>query len=361
MKRVLPILSSGRSPGLVNQSGRSPAPRGDATENAPLTDRFERPIESLRVSVTDRCNFRCFYCIDDEDMQWMPRAHLLSLEELARVVRVAVSAGVRKVRFTGGEPLLRRNLPRLVEMVAALDVEDLALTTNGVLLERFAPSLANAGLKRVNVSLDSLDAATFRRITRRDALASVLRGIEAARRAGLDPIRVNCVAIRGVNDHEALDFAHLARKTGVEVRFIEFMPLEHGTRWGDDALVPGHELRGRIEAAFPLTPKLGGDPHAASRDWVFADGAPGAVGFIDSVTRPFCRRCNRIRLTADGMLRTCLFSLHEHDFKTPLRAGESDAQLFERLQRAVATKEKKHHVTDGLFVKPERTMSQIGG
>jgi cyclic pyranopterin phosphate synthase len=327
-----------------------------------LVDRFARRIESLRISVTDRCNFRCVYCIPGEDIEWLPRAELLSLEEMARLARIAVGAGVRRLRITGGEPLLRKNLPSLVAELAVIPgLEDLALTTNGTELPRLAQPLAEAGLRRVNVSLDSLDDATFAKLAQRDALDAVLAGLDAAEAAGLTPISINCVAIRGVNDGEVVDFAKLARERGCEVRFIEFMPLEHGQRWGPDALVPGAELRARVEAVFPLAPSPDQDPHAPSRDWVFADGAPGTLGFIDSVTAPFCASCNRIRLTADGKLRTCLFSLREHDLRGALRAGASDAELELLLRAAVGAKELKHHITDGLFVKPERSMSQIGG
>ncbi len=326
-----------------------------------LTDSFGRRIESLRISVTDRCDLRCVYCIP-EDIEWLPRAQLLSLEEIARLARLAVAGGVRKLRLTGGEPLLRRDLPRLIEMLSAITgLDDLALTTNGTQLARLAGELKRAGLERVNVSLDSLDRETFQRMAQRDALAHVLRGIDAAAEAGLWPVRINCVAVRGLNDGEAVAFAELARTRGFEVRFIEFMPLEHGERWGRDVLVPGRELRARIEERFALVPDPAQDPHAPSRDWRFADGAPGLVGFIDSVTEPFCAACNRIRLTADGKLRTCLFSVREHDLRALLRGGASDGEILERLHGVVATKELKHHITDGLFVKPERTMSRIGG
>jgi cyclic pyranopterin phosphate synthase len=351
-----------RSP-LVDPRSPLVDPRSPLVDpRSPLVDRWARHIESLRISVTDRCNFRCLYCIPDEDIEWLPRERLATLEELARLARVAVSCGVRKIRVTGGEPLLRKNLPVLIEALAALPgLDDLALTTNGTELPRLARALAAAGLRRVNVSLDSLDRATFARITQRDALPEVLAGLDAAESAGLLPIHVNCVAIRDVNEDEAGAFAELARARGLEVRFIEFMPLEHGHRWGPDAMVPGRELRERIEAVHRLVPAPDGDPHAPSRDWLFADGAPGRVGFIDSVTAPFCASCNRIRLTADGKLRTCLFSLREHDLLGPLRAGASDEELAGRLREAVLGKELKHHIGDGLFVKPERTMSQIGG
>jgi cyclic pyranopterin phosphate synthase len=326
-----------------------------------LVDGWSRRIESLRISVTDRCNFRCVYCIP-EDIEWLPRAQLLRFEEITRIARVAVACGVRKLRITGGEPLLRKDVPELVGALARIPgLEDLALTTNGTELARLAKPLYEAGLTRVNVSLDSLDRANFTRLAQRDALDAVLAGIDAAEGVGMAPISINCVAIRGANDHEVVDFARLARERGFEVRFIEFMPLEHGQRWGEHALVPGRELRERVEAVFPLVASPEQDPHAPAKDWAFADGAPGLLGFIDSVTAPFCSTCNRIRLTADGKLRTCLFSLREHDLLGPLRAGITDEELAERLAAAVATKELKHHITDGLFVKPERTMSRIGG
>ena len=345
-------------------SGEGPPAPQEAGEAAAglLCDRFGRRIENLRISVTDRCNFRCLYCIPDPDITWLPRQELLRLEEIARLARIAVAVGIRKLRITGGEPLLRKNLPSLIEELAALPgLEDLALTTNASELPRMAPALAAAGLQRVNISLDSLDRECFQRIAQRDALHLVLAGIDAAVRAGLHPISINCVVIRGENEGEVLDFARFARERALEVRFIEFMPLEHGHRWGRDALVPGRELRERIESVYPLAPSADRDPHAPSRDWIFRDGAPGMVGFIDSVTEPFCADCNRIRLTADGKLRTCLFSLHEHDLRGPLRDGESDAAIAARLHTAVQSKELKHHISDGLFVKPQRTMSQIGG
>jgi cyclic pyranopterin phosphate synthase len=329
---------------------------------APLQDSFGREIKSLRISVTDRCNFRCIYCIPNENIEWLPKAELLTFEEIVRLARIAIGLGVSKLRLTGGEPLLRKNLPFLVEELAALPgLEGLALTTNATELTRLAKPLAKAGLERVNISLDTLDRENFARMAQRDALPRVLEGIDAAVAAGLQPISINCVVIRGMNDHEVLDFADLARTRGFEVRFIEFMPLEHGQRWGEHALVPGKELRERVEERYPLDASPEQDPHSPSRDWVFRDGAPGTLGFIDSVTAPFCAECNRIRLTADGKIRTCLFSLREHDLLAALRSGEDDAQVSDRLRAAVKTKELKHHITDGLFVKPERTMSQIGG
>jgi len=327
---------------------------------SPLADGYGRRIENLRVSVTDRCDLRCFYCIP-EDIEWLPRKALMTFEEIERLARLAVAAGVRRIRVTGGEPLLRKDLPRLIHKLGAVPgLEDLALTTNATQLERLAQPLVEAGLRRINVSLDSLDPVIFHELSRRDMHAQVLRGIDAADAAGL-PISVNCVVIRGKNDHEAVGFARLARERGFDVRFIEFMPLEHGQRWGSDVLVPGRELRKRIDEVYSLRPHPEGDPHAPSRDWVFQDGAPGLVGFISSVSEPFCALCNRVRLTADGKLRTCLFSLREHDLLGAMRAGAGDGALLALLQGAVGTKELKHHITDGMFVKPERTMSQIGG
>jgi cyclic pyranopterin phosphate synthase len=299
--------------------------------------------------VTDRCDLRCFYCMP-EDVEWLPRKELMSFEEIERVARLAVASGVRKLRLTGGEPLLRKDLPGLVERLAPIpDLEDLALTTNATQLTRLAEPLRQAGLRRVNISLDSLDPENFRVLTRRDAHAQVMAGIDAADAAGLHPMSINCVVIRGRNDHEVVDFARFARERGFEVRFIEFMPLEHGSNWGSDVMVPGAELRERIGEVFPIEPHPEPDPHAPSRDWVFRDGAPGLVGFIDSVTQPFCSDCNRVRLTADGKIRTCLFSLREHDLLGALRAGADDTELVALLHGAVATKEKKHHITDGMF------------
>lgn len=328
----------------------------------PLVDRFGRSIESLRVSVTDRCDLRCFYCIPDESIEWLPRAELLTLEELVRVVAVAVDCGIRKVRITGGEPLLRRGLDSLIgDLSGIAGLDGLALTTNATSLARRAEGLRAAGLRRINISLDSLRRETFLQMTHRDRLEEVLAGIDAAARAGMKPIRINTVPIRGVNDDEILDFVELARTRGFECRFIEFMPLEAGSTWARDRLVPGAELRERIGAVHPIVPDASIDPSQPSRDYLFADGAPGKVGFVDSVTNAFCRQCNRIRLTADGKLRTCLFSLDEIDLLGPLRAGADDGALAQILHAAVARKEKKHHISDGLFVKPDRTMSAIGG
>jgi cyclic pyranopterin phosphate synthase len=329
---------------------------------APLIDTFGRRIESMRISVTDRCDLRCFYCIPDEEIEWLPREELLSLEEMARLARVAAACGVRRVRITGGEPLLRRSLDSLIEDLAGIEeLASIALTTNATSLAKRADLLYKAGLQRVNISLDSLRPETFFRLTRRDRLDQVLAGIDAAQRVGMRPIRINTVPIRGINDDEVLDFVEMARERDLECRFIEFMPLERGATWGRDRMVPGAELRERISEVHGIVPDESIDPSQPSRDYLFVDGAPGKVGFVDSVTQPFCRRCNRIRLTADGKIRTCLFSIDEIDAIGPIRSGASDDELARIFHGAVARKEKKHHISDGLFIKPDRTMSAIGG
>ncbi len=327
-----------------------------------LIDRFDRRIENLRISVTDRCDLRCFYCIPDEDIEWLPREEILTLEETARIARVAVGEGVRKIRLTGGEPLLRKGLEHLLRDLHGIPgLADVALTTNGTSLAKKAAVFYAAGLTRINISLDTLRPETFFQLTKRNRLEQVLAGIDAADDAGMAPIRINTVLIRGINDDEVLDFVERARERGFEWRFIEFMPLEAGQIWGEDRMVAGSEVRARIEERYPLLPDPTIDPSQPSRDYTFADGAPGKVGFIDSVTEPFCGNCNRIRLTADGKVRTCLFSLDEIDLIGPLRAGATDDDVARILHAAVARKEKKHHITDGLFVKPDRTMSRIGG
>jgi cyclic pyranopterin phosphate synthase len=302
-----------------------------------LTDGFGRVHDDLRVSVTDRCNLRCAYCMP-VDPEWFPRAEILSYEETARLVRIAVGMGVRTVRVTGGEPLVRRDVDRLVRLISTMDgVDDLSLTTNGVLLEERAPALRAAGLRRVNVSLDTLDPDRFASLTGRRELPRVLRGLEAAARAGLAPVKVNTVLLRGTNDDEAEALVALARERGWEIRFIEFMPLENGGTWDISRVVSGPELRRRIGARWPLEPVAPEDPHAPATRWRFEDGR-GHVGFIDSITAPFCGDCSRLRLTADGKFRVCLYDPAETDLKGPLRAGESDEELAGRMAAAVAAK-----------------------
>jgi cyclic pyranopterin phosphate synthase len=327
----------------------------------PLVDGHERAIGDVRVSVTDRCNFRCQYCMPAEGLPWLHRDELLTYEEIARVVGLLGSMGVHDVRLTGGEPLARRELWRLVEMLSAdPDVHDLSLTTNGYMLERQVGRLVQAGLRRVNVSLDSLAPDRFFQLTRRDALAQVLEGLEAAERhPELRPIKVNVVALKDFTEAEVVRFAEFARRHPYEVRFIEFMPLDADRAWSRDRVLPNEEVRRLIDAAYPLEP-LGREHSGTSRRWRFADGK-GEIGFISPVTEPFCGDCNRIRLTAEGGLRTCLFSMRETDLREPLRAGASDDELEAIIRAAVWRKELKHHVNDPGFVQPARTMSQIGG
>jgi cyclic pyranopterin phosphate synthase len=313
------------------------------------------------VSVTDRCNFRCQYCMPAEGLTWLERSEVLSFEEIERLIRLLAAMGVHDVRLTGGEPLVRRNFPMLAAMLAAVPgVEDLSVTTNGFLLERDARALVEAGIHRFNVSIDSLQRDRFYALTRRDALDRVLRGLETlAAFPEAHPIKINAVAMRGFTELEALPFAELARTTAFEVRFIEFMPLDGDRSWSPDKVLSGAEIRSAIEAVYPLEP-LPREPHATARVYRFADGH-GRIGFINPVSEPFCGDCNRIRLTADGRLRTCLFSLRETDLRGPLRAGATDAELETIIRDAVWRKELKHHVGEPGFVQPARTMSAIGG
>jgi len=329
--------------------------------SAPLVDGHGRAIGDVRISVTDRCNFRCQYCMPAEGLPWLDRSALLSYEEIERLVRVLAGMGVHDVRLTGGEPLVRKDLWRLVERLSALDdVRDLSLTTNGYLLERQVGDLVRAGLRRVNVSLDALAADRFFALTRRDSLAQVLAGLAAAERhPELRPIKVNVVAIRGFTEDEVLGFADFARRNPYEVRFIEFMPLDGDRAWDRSKVLPNAEVRAIIESRYPLE-SLGRERSGTSRRWRFADGV-GSIGFISPVSEPFCGDCNRIRLTAEGRMRTCLFSMGETDLRAPLRGGATDAELEQVVRDAVWRKELKHHVNDPGFVQPVRTMSQIGG
>jgi cyclic pyranopterin phosphate synthase len=327
----------------------------------PLVDGHGREITDLRVSVTDRCNFRCQYCMPAEGLPWLEREEILSFEEIERLVRVMTGMGVTDLRLTGGEPLVRREFPRLVGMLAAVPgIEDLSLTTNAYLLERQADALVEAGITRVNVSIDSLQRDRFFQITRRDSLPQVLRGLEAiARHERVRPIKVNAVAMRGFTEEEALPFAEFARTTSFQVRFIEFMPLDGDHAWSPDQVLTGDELREIIHRVHPLE-EAPREPHATARVYRFADGQ-GEIGFINPVSEPFCADCNRIRLTADGKLRTCLFSLHETDLREPLRSGASDAEVEAVIRDAVWRKELKHRVGEPGFRQPPRTMSAIGG
>ncbi|HVE68396.1 MAG TPA: GTP 3',8-cyclase MoaA [Solirubrobacteraceae bacterium] len=330
-----------------------------ATE--PLLDGHGRRIGDVRLSVTDRCNFRCQYCMPADGLPWLERAEVLSFEELARLVGVLASMGVGDVRLTGGEPLVRRELPRLAGMLRRLPgVREIALTTNGYLLERDAAALVGAGVDRFNVSIDSLQRDRFFAMTRRDALPQVLRGLEAlAAFPEAHPIKVNAVAMRGFTEDEVLPFARFARTEPYEVRFIEFMPLDADQAWTPDAVLSGDEIRAIVESRWPLV-EAAREAHATARVFRFADGR-GSLGFVNPVSEPFCSDCDRIRITADGRLRTCLFSLRETDLRGPLRAGASDDELSEIVRDAVWRKELKHRVNEPGFVQPERTMSRIGG
>ncbi|HEY1738090.1 MAG TPA: GTP 3',8-cyclase MoaA [Acidimicrobiia bacterium] len=330
----------------------------------PLIDPFARRVKDLRISITDRCNFRCTYCMPEEGMEWLSRSEVLSYEEMTRVAAVCVRHfGFEAIRITGGEPLVRAHVVRLVEMLARLDV-DIAMTTNGVKLGELAHDLAAAGLDRVNVSLDSLRRERFLALTRRDELDRVLEGIDAALDAGLDPVKVNAVVIRGVNDDEVVELAEFGRNRGVGMRFIEFMPLDGSGEWTRERVVPAGEILERIDAVHPIKRTVGaGEP---AQRWEYADGR-GDVGVIPTVTEPFCGDCDRIRITAEGHLRTCLFAIDETDLRAELRgpdgldAPDLDARLAAAITGAVGTKWAGHSVGRDDFVRPARSMSQIGG
>jgi len=328
----------------------------------PLIDPFERQVQDLRISITDRCNFRCTYCMPAEGMQWMDRAELLTYEEQARIARVCVDRfDFGAIRVTGGEPTLRAHLARFFTMLAPLGI-DLAMTTNGVRLPELAHDLAAAGLRRVNISLDTLRPDTFKELTRRDELDRVLAGVDAALDAGLDPVKINCVVMRGVNDDEVVDLAAFGRARGVGVRFIEFMPLDAQGEWSMDRVVPAREILDAIDAVFPLAvDRVPGSGHVEPAErYEYADGR-GDVGVIASVTEPFCGSCDRIRITADGKLRTCLFALDETDLRAVIRDGGTDDDLVTAITEAVGTKWAGHQIGQVTFIRPPRSMSQIGG
>jgi len=324
-----------------------------------LKDKFGRVIRDLRLSITDRCNFRCGYCMP---AGFVPKAHrdILTFEEMARIVTVLAGEGVEKVRVTGGEPLLRRNVEGLVRILRAIPgIRDIALTSNGWFLGEHVDALKAAGVDRLNVSLDSLRRDRFKELTGVDALDRVLQSLETASAAGFFPVKVNCVVMRGENDDEVLDFAAFARRTGHSVRFIEFMPLDSGHAWDRSRMVAGREIVEAIDARYPLT-AVRGNPSETALRYTFADNA-AEIGVIAPVTRPFCGACNRLRITADGKVRNCLFSLAEHDLMTPLRNGASDDDLREVLRLAVLEKEAGHRINEPDFQQPLRTMSCIGG
>jgi cyclic pyranopterin phosphate synthase len=327
-----------------------------------LKDGFGRTIDDLRISLTDRCNFRCIYCMPVEGLAWLSKSEVLHSDEILHLARIFIGLGIRTVRLTGGEPLMRQDIDTLTEGLTRLEPTlDLSMTTNGFFLQEKARCLAAAGLKRINVSLDSLQPERFARMVRRDGqlIFKILDGLQVARDAGLHPIKLNCVVIRGYNEDEVVDFARLGREHDYQVRFIEFMPLDAQGGWSRQAVVPGAEIRARIHAVLPLAPASanGTEPATVHR---FADGR-GSIGIIASVTEPFCDHCNRVRITADGQLRTCLFSLHEHNLKGLLRSGATDEELANFILGAVWNKEAGHKINQLDFVRPSRSMAVIGG
>ena len=330
--------------------------------NAPLVDGFGRVHTDLRISVTDRCNIRCFYCMPAENVQFKPRSELLTFEEIERFVSVVAAMGVSKVRLTGGEPLVRRDLHRLIANLAQIGgITDIAMTTNGILLAEQAQELKDAGLRRLNISLDALDAETFRTISRRDGLDKVLEGIAAAQRIGFGKIRLNAVAIRNLTEAEILPLARFARQHGLELRFIEYMPLDAEGNWDREQVLNGEEIRRTIEEHIgPLEPLPVTDPSQPATDYRFVDGG-GTLGFINPVTQPFCSDCNRLRLTAEGQVRNCLFSIEEGDARQVLRGGGSDEELAALIRASIGAKKAGHGINSDEFIRPSRAMYQIGG
>ncbi|WP_166827682.1 GTP 3',8-cyclase MoaA [Thalassoroseus pseudoceratinae] len=327
-----------------------------------LVDSFGRVHNNLRISVTDRCNIRCFYCMPAENVQFMQRAQLLSFEEIERFVKLAVPLGVDKIRLTGGEPLVRRDLPSLIERLAAIpQIRDIGITTNGILLAEHAQAMWDAGLRRINVSLDALDPVKFQEITRREGYEQVLEGIQEAQRVGFDPVKVNAVSIRGMTESEIVPFGKFARETGAEIRFIEFMPLDADNAWEREKVLYSQEIIDVLSQEIaPLKPLPTQDPTAPATDFEFADGI-GRIGFIGSVSQPFCQSCNRFRLTADGKIRNCLFSLEETDIKSMLRGEASDDKIREAVRESIRGKWEGHEINTARFLQPDRPMYSIGG
>src|SRR5436190_4382003 len=349
-----------------------------------LSDSFGRVMRDLRVSLTDKCNFRCLYCLPETEeaanfyrtkfdavhnpnpnlnpkLSFKPRTALLSFEEIERLVRIAVNLGIQKIRLTGGEPLLRKDIEHLVDRLSRIrGIEDLAITTNGFLFAQKAEALKSAGLKRASFSMDSLDRDNFRRITGRDGLIEVLAAIRLAKRLGMNPVKVNAVVIRGLNDHEIESLCRFAIEEEISFRFIEFMPLDSSRAWLKDLVVSGREILERLRAEFDLIPVQSPNRSETARRWRI-EGTQAEIGIIAPVTEPFCGHCNRLRLTADGKIRTCLFSLGEFDLKPLLRGGASDEEIAEKLRAIVWQKEERHHIGEPDFVQPARSMSCIGG
>ena len=325
-----------------------------------LFDKYGRQITDLRISITDRCNFRCVYCRSADPENYREHDEILSWAELERLARIFVSVGIRKVRLTGGEPLVRDGLEKFLRYLKSLGVHDLSLTTNGHLLADRCERLIEAGLQRINISLDSLDPLKFEKITRTRSYSSVMRGIDKAQASRLAPVKVNAVLVRGFNENEVEAFAAFARERGVIMRFIEFMPLDADRHWSRELMVPAAEVYERIDAQWPLA-QIPNEKSETARKYRFADGAPGEIGLIAPVTQAFCGHCSRIRLTADGKLRTCLFSKEDRDLRALLRAHASDAEIVEWVSGAVNEKEEGHRINEPGFVPPSRTMVFIGG
>jgi cyclic pyranopterin phosphate synthase len=329
---------------------------------SPLIDSFDRIHDNLRISVTDRCNIRCFYCMPETDVHFMPRAEILDFEEIERFARIAASLGVTKLRVTGGEPLLRRDLPALIRRLASIPgIRDLALTTNGVLLQQLAGPLYDAGLRRLNVHIDTLDRERFATITRRDDLPRVLAGLNEASRLGYSAIKLNAVAVKNLVEPDIVPLARFARENGFEPRYIEFMPLDAQGLWDRSKVLLADDIIATLSREIsPLIPVRNPDPRAPATEYAYADGG-GRVGFIASVSRPFCLNCNRLRITADGKLRNCLFAIEEDDVKAMMRSGASDERIAELVRRNVAGKWEGHEINTARFVPPPRPMYQIGG
>lgn len=327
-----------------------------------LVDRYGRRIRNLRISVTDKCNFRCTYCMPAEGLPWLKKAEILSYEEITRIARIAVHLGIEQIRLTGGEPLVRRDLPELVSQLRQIEgLTSLSLTTNGILLKQQARALASAGLTRINVSLDSLDREKFAQLTRRDQMERVLEGLEEVERyPSIRPIKINAVAIRAFSEEEVLALVRFARSKAYIMRWIEFMPLDADQRWRKEEILTGGEIKAIIEAVYGPLVLVPADPSETARRYTFSDGI-GEVGFINPVSEPFCATCDRIRLTADGQLRTCLFATTETNLRAALRSGSDDERVAQVLRRAVWHKELKHYIGDTRFKRANRSMSMIGG
>jgi cyclic pyranopterin phosphate synthase len=363
----IPLLPSDL-PKVGGQLYGEPRTSEPAPEDGPLLDTFGRIAGDLRISVTDRCNFRCTYCMPAEGLPWVPRSEIMTFEEIVTFMSLFASLGVSAIKITGGEPTVRTDLPRLIAMLKdACPGLEISMTTNGYLLDKLAVPLKEAGMDRVTVSCDSLLQHRFAEMTRRDALHRVLQGMQAAEAAGLTPIKINCVMIAGTNDDEVVDFARFARETGYEVRFIEYMPLDAEHAWERAKVLPSAKVIEAIHAVFPLIPEepvttpAEGDGTPPATSYRFADGGAGGVGVIPSVSEPFCDTCNRLRLTAEGKFRVCLFSLNEVDLLTPLRAGASVGDVERLIRQAVWAKWQGHKINHPDFERPDRSMSMIGG